>query len=49
MNGYDLWVYAATTGDPRIVDTIERQTGTNLTRPTRTLLLRQRNPNYVKS
>jgi len=34
MHGYDLWVHAATTGDPKTIDTIERQSDTTLVRPT---------------
>lgn len=49
MTGYNLWTYAATTGDPAVVDTIERQTKTALTRPVPSTLLYRRNPNYAKS
>jgi len=49
MTGYNIWVYASTTGDPAVIDTIERQTQTVLTRPLPSDLLYRRNPNYVKS
>jgi len=49
MTGYNLWMYAATTGDPAVVDTIEHQTDTTLTRPTPSTILTTRNPNYAKS